>query len=158
MSTRKIDLDSFDHRLLELLQTDSRLSVPELANAVGLSPPACYKRIRRLRETGAIQREVALVSPKTLGWNLSMIVMVVLDREGSRTIDELLTKFSKHPQVVECANVTGEFDFAVRMVARDMEDYDDAARILFADDERVRSFKTLVIIRETRASAISVAE
>ena len=158
MSTRKIDLDSFDHRLLELLQTDSRLSVPELANAVGLSPPACYRRIRRLRETGAIQREVALVSPKTLGWNLSMIVMVVLDREGSRTIDELLTKFSKHPQVVECANVTGEFDFAVRMVARDMEDYDDAARILFADDERVRSFKTLVIIRETRASAISVAE
>lgn len=158
MSTRKIDLDSFDHRLLELLQTDSRLSVPELANAVGLSPPACYRRIRRLRETGAIQREVALVSPKTLGWNLSMIVMVVLDREGSRTIDELLTKFSKHPQVVECANVTGEFDFAVRMVARDMKDYDDAARILFADDERVRSFKTLVIIRETRASAISVAE
>lgn len=158
MSTRRIDLDSFDHRLLELLQTDSRLSVPELANAVGLSPPACYKRIRRLRETGAVQREVALVSPKTLGWNLSMIVMVVLDREGSRTIDELLTKFSKHPQVIQCANVTGEFDFAVRMVARDMEDYDDAARILFADDERVRSFKTLVIIRETRASALGVAE
>lgn len=158
MSMQRIDLDSFDHRLLELLQTDSRLSVPELASAVSLSPPACYKRIRRLRETGAIQREVALVSPKTLGWNLSMIVMVVLDREGSRTIDELLTKFANHPQVIECANVTGEYDFAVRMVARDMEDYDDAARILFANDERVRSFKTLMIIRETRASAISVAE
>lgn len=87
-----------------------------------------------------------------------MIVMVVLDREGSRTVSELLTKFSKHPQVVECANVTGDYDLAVRMVARDMEDYDDVARALFADDERVRSFKTLVVIRESRGSALGLAE
>lgn len=158
MRTQKPDLDSFDYRLLELLQTDARLAVPELASEVGLSPPACYRRIRRLRETRAIEGEVALVKPKTLGWNISMIVMVVLDREGSRTVSELLTKFSKHPQVTECANVTGDYDFAVRMVARDMEDYDDVARVLFADDERVRSFKTLVVIRETRGSALSLAQ
>lgn len=158
MRTQNPDLDSFDYRLLELLQTDARLAVPELAREVGLSPPACYRRIRRLRETGAIEGEVALVKPKTLGWNISMIVMVVLDREGSCTVSELLTKFSKHPQVTECANVTGDYDFAVRMVARDMEDYDDVARVLFADDERVRSFKTLVVIRETRGSALSLAQ
>jgi Lrp/AsnC family leucine-responsive transcriptional regulator len=158
MAVQKLDLDGFDYRLLELLQIDSRQPVPELAQTVGLSPPACYRRIRRLREMRAIEREVALVKPKTLGWNISMIVMVVLDREGSRTIAELLTKFSKHPQVTECANVTGDYDIAVRMVARDMEDYDDVARVLFADDERVRSFKTLVVIRETRGSALSVAE
>lgn len=158
MRAQKLDLDSFDYRLLELLQADSRQAVPELAREVGLSPPACYRRIRRLRETGAIESEVARVRPRTLGWNISMIVMVVLDREGSHTVSELLTKFSKHPQVTECANVTGDYDFAVRMVARDMEDYDDVARVLFADDERVRSFKTLVVIRETRGSALALAE
>ena len=142
----------------ELLQVDARQPVAELADAVALSPPACYRRVRRLREIGAIEREVAQVRPKTLGWNLSMVVMVVLDREGSRTVSELLAKFSKHPQVIECANVTGDYDFVVRMVARDMEDYDDAVRSLFADDERVRSFKTLVVIRETRASALTRAD
>ena len=158
MAPRKPDLDSFDYRLLELLQVDARQPVAELADAVGLSPPACYRRVRRLREIGAIEGEVAQVRPKTLGWNLSMVVMVVLDREGSRTVSELLAKFSKHPQVIECANVTGDYDFVVRMVARDMEDYDDAVRSLFADDERVRSFKTLVVIRETRASALTKAD
>lgn len=158
MPVQKLHLDTFDYRLLELLQTDTRLPVPELARRVGLSPPACYRRIRRLRETGAIEREVALVKPKMLGWNISMIVMVVLDREGSRTVSELLTKFAKHPQVTECANVTGDYDFAVRMVARDMEDYDDVARVLFANDERVRSFKTLVVIRSAHGTALSVAE
>jgi Lrp/AsnC family leucine-responsive transcriptional regulator len=157
MPPQKLDLDRFDYRLLELLQADARQPVPELARQIGLSPPACYRRLRRLRETGAIEAEVARVKPRTLGWNISMIVMVVLDREGSRTVSELLTKFSRHPQVTECANVTGDYDFAVRMVARDMEDYDDVARILFAEDERVRSFKTLVVIRETRGWALALA-
>lgn len=157
MPTDKYDLDGFDLRLLEELQIDARRPVPALAEAVGLSAPACYRRIRRLREIGAIEAEVARVRPKTLGWNLSMIVMVVLDREGGRTITDLLAKLAKHPQVIECANVTGDYDFVVRMVARDMEDYDDAVRALFAQDDRVRSFKTLVIIRESRSSALSVA-
>lgn len=157
MAAEKYDLDSFDLRLLEHLQADARQPIPTLAAAVGLSSPACYRRIQRLREIGAIEAEVALVKPKTLGWNLSMIVMVVLDREGSRTISELLARFAQHPQVVECANVTGDFDFAVRMVARDMEDFDDVARSLFADDDRVRSFKTMVIIRELRTSALPIA-
>jgi Lrp/AsnC family leucine-responsive transcriptional regulator len=148
---RKSDpLDDFDLRLLELLQVDAQRPVPALAEAVGLSAPACYRRIRRLRETGAIAREIAVVRPRTLGWPLSMIVLVTLEREGARTVDEMMRVLDAVPEVVEAWNVTGDHDFAVRMVARDMESYDELARRLFAADERVRSFKTLVIIRQVK--------
>lgn len=143
----KLDLDQFDLRLLELLQSDTRAPVPALAERVGLSSPACYRRIRRLREIGAIEAEVAVVRPKTLGWGLSMIVLLVMEREGNRTVRDILADLSKVPEIIEAWNVTGDYDFAVRMVARDMEDYGDLAERLFSRDERIRSFKTLVIIR-----------
>lgn len=142
-----LDLDAFDLRLLELLQSDSRTAVPVLAEAVGLSPPACYRRIRRLKESGAIESEVAIVRPKTLGWGLSMVVLLTMEREGSRTVRDLLAELSKVPEVIEIWNVTGDYDFALRMVARDMEDYGDLAERLFSSDDRIRTFKTLVIIR-----------
>ena len=156
---RKPDkLDDFDLRLLALLQQDAQRPIPALAEQVGLSAPACYRRIRRLRESGAIAREIALVRPRTLGWPLSMIVLVTLEREGVRTVDEMMRVLRAVPEVVEAWNVTGDDDFVVRMVARDMESYDELARNLFAADERVRSFKTLVVIRQVKdLSPIPVA-
>ena len=149
---QSISLDPIDRRILEQLQIDARLPVSVLAERVGLSSPACYRRIRHLRENGTIQREVAVIAPRMLGWPLSMIVLVTLEREGSRTIDELLRKLEAEPQVIEAWQITGEYDFAVKIVARDMESYDNLVHRLFASDERIRSFVTLVVIRSTTKS------
>lgn len=143
-------LDDWDLKLLELMQADAQRPVAAIAEVVGLSVPACYRRIRRLRATGAIEREVAIVRPRTLGWPLQMIVLVTLEREGARTIDEVAGKLRAEPEVVEAWNVTGDFDLAVRIVARDMEGYDHLAQRLFSADERVRTFKTLVVIRQVK--------
>ena len=87
-----------------------------------------------------------------------MIVLVTLERESARTVDEMMRVLEAVPEVVEAWNVTGDHDFAVRMVARDMEGYDELARRLFAADELVRSFKTLVVIRQVKEmSPIPVA-
>lgn len=142
-------LDSFDLKLLKLLQADVQRPVAALAEKVGLSAPACYRRIRRLRETGVIEREIAVVRPKTLGWPLSMIVLVTLERETADTVSEMFEIFRREPEVMEAWNVTGDHDFAVRIIARDMESYDDLVRRLFSADDRVRTFETLVVIRET---------
>jgi Lrp/AsnC family leucine-responsive transcriptional regulator len=151
-------LDDFDLKLLELLQADARRPVAALADAVGLSAPACYRRIRQLRASGAIEREVAVVRQRILGWPLSMLVLVTLEREGASTVDEMMRLLAKVPEVVEAWNVTGDEDLVVRMVARDMEGYDALARRLFAADERVKSFKTLVVIRQLKErSPIPVA-
>lgn len=148
--TKAPALDPFDLRLLELLQVDSQRPVPALAEEIGLSTPACYRRIRRLRETGVIQREVAVVRPKTLGWPLSMIVLVMLEREGARTIEEMSALFRQEPEVLEAWNVTGDYDIALRVIARDMEGYDEFVKRLLSADERVRTFKTLVVIRQVK--------
>ncbi|MEG8055290.1 Lrp/AsnC family transcriptional regulator [Sphingomonas aerolata] len=146
-----VSLDSFDLKLLKLVQIDAQQPVAEIAEAIGLSTPACYRRLRRLRETGVIEREVAIVRPRTLGWPPSMIVMVTLEREGPSTIGEMMHLLDREPEVVEAWNVTGDHDLAVRIVARDMESYDELAQRLFSANERVRSFKTLVVIRQVKA-------
>lgn len=148
MSTTNLRVDVRDRRLLELLQADARTPIPALADAAGLSAPACYRRVRRLRAIGAIEREIAVVRPRTLGWGVSMIVLVVLEREGRQTIDELMRTLTASPQVRDLWHVTGEATFVLRIVARDMEDYDALATRLLSRDDRVRSFQTLVVMRE----------
>lgn len=149
--SRSDALDTFDLKLLEIMQVDAQRPIAAIAAAIGLSVPACYRRIRRLRATGVIEREVAIVRPKVLGWPLSMIVLVMLEREGARTIEEMMAKLQAEPEVIEAWNVTGDYDLAVRVVARDMENYDELAQRLFSADERVRTFKTLVVIRQVKA-------
>ena len=156
--SKAIALDAFDRTLLERLQVDAQTPIPVLADEIGLSAPACYRRIRRLRDTGAINREVAVVHPRTLGWPLSMLVLVTMERENARTVDEMMRMLKDVPEVIEAWNVTGDHDFVVRMLARDMESYDELVRELFAADDRVRSFKTLVVIRQVKdASPVPVA-
>lgn len=146
----KVDLDSFDLKLVALLQLDVHRPIADVAEEVGLSTPACYRRIRRLREAGVIEREIAIIRARTLGWPLSLIVMVTLDREGPRTLEEMRQVLSAEPEVLEAWNVTGDDDLCVRIVARDMESYDELAQRLFVANERVRSFRTLVVIREVK--------
>lgn len=148
--TKADALDSFDRKLVELLQADAQRPVSALAEAVGLSPPACYRRIRRLRTSGVIEREVAIVRPRTLGWPLSMIVLISLERENVHTMDEMMELFRQEPEILEAWNVTGDHDFALRIVARDMDGYDRLAQRLFAANEKIRTFKTLVVIREVK--------
>lgn len=156
--SKAIALDAFDRKLLERLQVDAQTPIPVLADEIGLSAPACYRRIRRLRDTGAINREVAVVHPRTLGWPLSMLVLITMERENARTLDEMVRMLKDVPEVIEAWNVTGDHDFVVRMLARDMESYDELVRELFAADDRVRSFKTLVVIRQVKdASPVPVA-
>ncbi|MBO9696203.1 MAG: Lrp/AsnC family transcriptional regulator [Sphingopyxis sp.] len=143
-------MDDFDLKLLRLMQADSTRPVPEMAAEIGLSAPACYRRIRQLRASGMIRREVAVVRPRTLGWPLSMIILLTLEREGAHTVDEMMAVLEGVPEVIEAWNVTGDHDIALRMVAQDMEGYDALVRELFAADDRVRSFKTLVIIRQVK--------
>jgi Lrp/AsnC family leucine-responsive transcriptional regulator len=154
---KPVPLDSFDLKLVGVLQANAHTPVAEIAETVGLSAPACYRRIRQLREAGVIEREIAIVRPRTLGWPLSLLVMVTLEREGARTIDEMMHLLQAEPEVIEAWNVTGDHDLVVRIVARDMEGYDELAQRLFSANERVRSFKTLVVIREVKPlSAIPI--
>lgn len=128
------------------------MPIAEVADRSGLSAPACYRRIARLRTNGRIEREVAIVSPATMGWPLSMLVLVTLERERGDIIDNLIRRLALVPEVIDIWYVTGEHDFVLRLVAKDMESFDQQTRQILYGEEHVRSFKTLVSMRHAKRS------
>ena len=138
--------DKFDLLILAELQQDARLPIPELAHRVGLSAPACYRRVRALREAGLIDREVALVAPATMGWPITMLVLVTLERDHGRIVDEMIGVLKGEPEVMDLWYVTGEQDFVLQVAARDMASYEQFTRRVLHAREQVRSFKTLVVM------------
>lgn len=143
-------LDDADYRLLELLQEDARTPMSKLAELVDLSEPACYRRVQRLKREKVIEREVAVVSPRTMGWPLTMIVLVTLERERAATIDQFIRKLQSVPEVLEAWYVTGDYDFALKVVAQDMESFELLTRNVLYADNFVKTFKTLVTMRNVK--------
>ena len=148
-----IELDAADYRLLELLQQDARMPMAQLAELVNLSEPACYRRIQRLKREKVIEREMAVVSPRTMGWPLTMIVLVTLERERAAILDQFIHKLQSVPEIIEAWYVTGDYDFALRVVAQDMESFETLTRNVLYADNFVKNFKTLVTMRNAKTLA-----
>jgi len=146
-------LDAFDLHILTVLQRDARTPMLELAEQVGLSAPACYRRIRALRESGAIEREVALVAPGMMGWSVTMIVLVTLERDRGRIVDDLVRKLRAAEEVIDIWYVTGDHDLVLHVAAQNMSTYDAFTRRALHAEEHVRSFKTLVVMQHPERAA-----
>ena len=141
-----MDLDAFDLKLLSLLQVSTRGTAEELAATVGLSPSACLRRVRRLREAGVIEAEVAVVSPRAVGRELTMVVQVALERERADIIDAFKRAMRATPEVMQCFYVTGEIDFILVVTVPSMEDYEAFTNRFFFQNPNVRRFTTLVVM------------
>jgi len=153
-----VELDDFDRRLLDALQQDSRRTGEQLAALVGLSPAACLRRAQRLRETGIIEREIAIVAPQAVGRRLSMVVQVTLEREQPATSDEFKRQMRRAPEVMQCYNVTGVTDFVLIVSVADMEEYEEFTKRLFFE-KYVRRFETMVVIERVKfETTVSVAD
>jgi Lrp/AsnC family transcriptional regulator, leucine-responsive regulatory protein len=147
------DLDAFDLRILTVLQRDARTPMPKLAEQVGLSAPACYRRVRALRESGAIEREAALVAPGVMGWSVTMIVLVTLERDKGRIVDDLVRKLKRAVEVIDIWYVTGDHDLVLHVAAQNMSTYDAFTRRVLHAEEHVRSFKTLVVLEQPKRAS-----
>jgi DNA-binding Lrp family transcriptional regulator len=147
-----IPLDPIDRRLLDLLQEDARRSLETLAAEVSLSAPAVQRRIRRLREAGVITGDAVLVDPAAVGLPMTFVVIVELERERADQVDAFRRKAAREPQVQQCYYVTGEGDFVLIALARDMDDFEALSRRLFFDDPNVRRFRTSVVMGKAERS------
>lgn len=150
-------IDAADARLLEAVQADTHLTAEQLGAACGLSPTAALKRLKRLRADGVIEREVALVSPRSLGYHIMALVMVTLDREDRGVIDRFKQDIRNTSQVTNGYYITGDADFILTVVARDMDEYDEFTRDFFYDRHPIKTFKTCVIMNVVKShGALSV--
>ncbi len=120
-------LDKLDHQILRSLQADGRATFDGLAEQVGLSPSAVLRRVKRLEESGVIDRYVALVKPEVVGLGLTAYINVRLEKHTEshkrNPMDLFRASVQTWPEVVECAALTGEMDYLLRVLVQDMAHY-----------------------------------
>lgn len=145
-----MEIDDVDRVILDAVQDNSRYSLEALSDACGLSVPSVQRRLKKLRDSGYIEREIALLAPHRLSQAMSFIVMVELERETLHQLDAFKRRAKADPQVQQCYYVTGEADFILVCTARDMEDFEALTHRLFFDDSNVRRFRTSVVMERTK--------
>lgn len=145
-----MDLDDRDRRLLALLQEDCRIPNAELAEKVGMSPSACWRRVRALEQAGVIDRYSAILRPKQLGLSFHAIVHVQLARHDPDAIAAFIRAVASRREVQDCHATTGQADYHLRVVCADIDAYNR-----FLDDflfrlPAVRGAQTNVVLKEIK--------
>lgn len=115
--------DDADRRILRELQRDSSRPVAQIADLVGLSHAACWRRMQRLRGEGYIEREVAVLGRSKIGWELEVFVFVKVSAQGRANIEEVRRWITDHEQVVGTYVLMGNVDMMLHVVARNIRDY-----------------------------------
>jgi len=123
-------IDRLDKKILDSLQEDATRSLSELSESIGLSANACWKRIKRLEESGVIERRVALLNRQRLGLGTTAIVSVRTSQHDEAWLDEFANGVKRIPEIVEFYRMSGEVDYMLKIVCTDITDYDRIYRKL----------------------------
>lgn len=117
-------LDTFDQRILREMQRDAGRSVESLAEEIGLSRNATWRRLRRLEESGVIRRRVALVDPEKIGLGLTVFIAVRTDRHDSAWAETFHRAVSSFPEILGAYRTSGDLDYLIHARVADVRDYD----------------------------------
>lgn len=120
----KDSLDRYDRHILRILQQDGRISNQQLADEVGLSTAACWRRVKALDDSGVILRHTTLVDPEALGYGLCVLMIVTLTHHSKSNSAEFEAAAKSCPEVLQCYAVTGNADFVLRVLIPNMAAYD----------------------------------
>jgi Lrp/AsnC family transcriptional regulator len=118
------ELDRQDSRILAALQADSSQAIAELAEGVGLSTNACWRRIKRLEELGVIRGRVALLDPEKLGLGVTVFVSVRTNEHNDAWLQQFDAAVAQIPEVVELYRMSGDIDYLMKIVVADISHYD----------------------------------
>jgi len=140
-------LDNFDHSILALLKENSRRTGEQLSDEIGLSVAACLRRVQRLRKIGAIEREIAIISPKIEKRDLVIAVLVTIDGHRPQLMDSFCRKLRREPAVNRLIWVTGDDDILLILHCTSMDEFDQFAEKNM-NDKPVSGYKTMVSMRE----------
>ncbi len=117
-------MDDIDNRILDELQREGRMDNRVLASRVALSPSACLRRVRRLESSGVIKGYAAILHEQALGLGLVVLVNVVMNQTSKASLDNFEQRVCELAQVVSCFRTLGEIDYVLKIVVRDLQEYD----------------------------------
>lgn len=117
----ELEFDRIDRKILDHLQDHGRASNLELAQVACLSPAQCHRRHRRLEELGFIARYETRLSPARLGLNVVAFIHVGMEKGHIRDLPKFMQVIAELPEILECYSVTGDFDYVIKVIARDLK-------------------------------------
>lgn len=151
---KALTLDAIDLQLLAQLQIDASLTNAALAHKLGLSPATALRRVKRLHDTGVIERQVAIVNTDLLaqavGAGLSAVVEVSLDQQGAEHLDAFEAHVCAHPSVQQCWRTSPGPDFCLVVQVPDMPAYLTLAQTLFTAHANVRNVKSFFSVKRAK--------
>jgi len=146
-------LDKIDLKILRILQDNSKITNLDLSKKIGLSPAPTLERVKKLEQTGIIESYHAQINAKAIGLNVKTFVLVSLAWQMENALDKFLDKVREIPEIVECYIITGEADFLMKIITKDIPSYE---HILFKtlsqieEIERLKTLMTLSTVKETK--------
>jgi Lrp/AsnC family leucine-responsive transcriptional regulator len=150
-------LDRYDRILLRALQRDGRASNVELSEQAHLSPPQCYRRVKRLETEGIIRGYTAQVAPAGIGLGVVAFVSLNIDREQFKKVRELEKAIRQFPEILECYTISGDFDYLLKVVAADLKSLSNFLTDRLMQVPGVSGVRSMVCLEEIKqASALPV--
>jgi DNA-binding Lrp family transcriptional regulator len=146
----QFSIDDIDKQILANLQTDGRMTNVELASKVGLTAPPCLRRVRGLEESGVIQGYNARLDQAALGYGITIFAMVSLKSQAEADLQAFETHVARLPEVRECHMLNGEIDFLLKIVAKDLQSFQNFLTSKLTPAPNVTHVKTSLTIRRSK--------
>ncbi|AOJ35920.1 MULTISPECIES: Lrp/AsnC family transcriptional regulator [Burkholderia] len=143
-------LDAIDRRILRALQQNSNQTNAELAQQAGLSATPCLRRVHLLEEQGVIDAYVALLNPAAVDLRFTAFVRVTLERQDKKTVERFAREMEQAPEVLECHLMAGSYDYLLRVIARDLDDYQRFQMETLTQIEGVRNVETEIPLKRIK--------
>jgi DNA-binding Lrp family transcriptional regulator len=147
-------LDRTDRRLLALLQQNNRRRLRDLADEIGISAPTCLRRMRRLEASGIIRSHAARLDPSRAGFGVTAYIEVSLVSASGSEMAAFERRMQRLAEVIRCCELAGEVDYLVTVVARDMAAFGEFTRLHFADDRRIKSYRSMLVLRDVKPEQV----
>jgi len=145
-----MEIDATDARILSEMQQDGRLTNQDLAARIGLSAAPCWRRLKRLEEAGILQRYVGLLDPEALGLTITVFASVSLENHHADTVQLFDELVRDSDEVLECYSMSGQSDYLVKVVARNMTDYEEFLSQRLMVCPAVRAVNTSFVLKRKK--------
>ncbi|MES2248703.1 MAG: Lrp/AsnC family transcriptional regulator [Pseudomonadota bacterium] len=146
--------DKTDLAILRVLLLDSRKTLQEIGNEVGLSPTSCWTRIKKLEASGVIKRYTVDIDPAKLGYHDSVIVQVTLESHTDETLYDFGRTLATIPEIQEAYLVSGDYDYYIRIAVRDTRDYERLLREKLYKIPGIRHSKSHFVLRVLKEATV----
>lgn len=152
--TPHVGLDELDRRILAELQQNARLSNRELSERVGLSPAPCWRRVKRLEESGVVVRYATLLDAEAVGLPVTAYLHVALDDHHPQTVKRFDELIQRLPEVLECYSMSGQTDYLLKVVAPGMSEYEAFLSKNLLPVAAVRSVNTSFVLKRKKLTTV----